>query len=317
MELRRVAPVVGLVALLAVDAVLIAWAFRPTPADTYAAAVTSSTGTGAGADGTTSTPTGTSTRPGKPAVVKPAPLEQYIAAVGPDIAWVARAGNCTNTGELWVTADQGVSWTRSSLPGRVMRVKPASATEAFATGGDTKDCATLVRWDTSNAGAAWSRPADPTAAWSRMPESTKSIRTSRDKVVQPCGTRDVIDLTALDAQRAWVLCANGEVRGTTDGGQQWPPSFADPVKNALALAMAEGGKGVVATTDAQCEGVLVLPVISGKLTTEGACVEGPVTAKRVSVATSGDSWWLLNGARVYWSDDPGGPWTKTRIDAAG
>jgi hypothetical protein len=135
--------------------------------------------------------------------------------------------------------------------------------------------------------------------------------------MQPCGTRDVIDLTALDAQRAWVLCANGEVRGTTDGGQQWPPTFADPVPNALALTMAEGGTGVVATTDADCEGVLLLPVTRGKLSAEGACVEGSVSARQVSVSTASDSWWMLNGSRVYWADDPGGPWTKTRVGAVG
>lgn len=313
MELRRVAPVLGLVALLAVDAVLIAWAFRPTPTDTYVAVTVSSTGGGSTSAKPTRTP---STKP-RPTAVKPAPLEQYVVAVGPDIAWVARAGNCANTGELWVTANRGVSWTRSSLPGRVMRVRAASASEAFATGGDKKACATLVRWDTTDGGAAWSKPGDPTAAWSRMPESTTSVHTSRDRVVQPCGTRTVIDLTALDAQRAWVLCANGEVRATTDGGQQWPPSFAKPVRNALAFTMAEGGKGVVVTTDPQCEGLLVRPVTSGELATEGACVEGDVAAQRVSVSTSGDSWWLLNGSRVYWSDDPGGPWTKTRFDAVG
>ena len=146
---------------------------------------------------------------------------------------------------------------------------------------------------------------------------TKSIHTSRNKVMQPCGTRDVIDLTALDAQRAWVLCANGEVRGTTDGGQQWPPTFGKPVANALALTMAEGGSGVVATTKADCEGVVLRPVTGGTLSDEGACVEGQVSARRVSVSTSGDGWWLLNGSRVYWADDPGGPWTKTRVDAVG
>src|SRR5512139_1583057 len=105
MELRRVAPVLGLVALLAVDAVLIAWAFRPTPTDTYVAVTVSPTAGGSTSAKQTRTP---STKPtAKPTAVKPAPLEQYVVAVGPDIAWVARAGNCTNTGELWVTDDRG------------------------------------------------------------------------------------------------------------------------------------------------------------------------------------------------------------------
>jgi hypothetical protein len=203
--------------------------------------------------------------------VKPEPIEQYISAVGPKIAWVAQAGNCTNTGQLWVTEDQGVTWSRNRLPGRVMRVRPTSATQ---------------------------------------------VHTSRDRAVRPCGTRKVIDLTALDGQRAWVLCANGEVRATTDGGQQWSKSYTH--KNALAFSMAEGGDGVLVTTDPECEGVVVKPISAGVLAPDGACVEGPVTPQRVSVSNAGaTSWWLLNGARAYWSDDPGGPWNKTRIDPVG
>ncbi len=64
------------------------------------------------------------------------PVEQYITAVGPKIAWVARAGSCANPDGMWVTDDQGDTWTQNGLPGRALRLLPESATSAQAVGAD-------------------------------------------------------------------------------------------------------------------------------------------------------------------------------------
>src|SRR4051812_140950 len=136
MELRRVAPVVGLVALLAADLVLIGWAFRPAPADGYVAAATP-TATSAG---TSTQRSSASPRPSAKATPpKPVPLEQFISAVGPTVAWVVRGGSCANPHAVWVTDDEGDTWRQNGAPGRVMRLLPDSATQAQAVGGD-KTC---------------------------------------------------------------------------------------------------------------------------------------------------------------------------------
>src|SRR5690349_5222439 len=103
MELRRVAPVVGLTVLLAADAVLIGWAFRPAPADDYVPAAATTTSA-------RPSPSPSPTVTGKFTPPKVVPVEQYVTAVGPRIAWVARAGSCANPQGVWVTDDQGDSW---------------------------------------------------------------------------------------------------------------------------------------------------------------------------------------------------------------
>ena len=299
MELRRVAPAIGLVALLAADAVLIAWAFRPAPADGYVPAAAATT--------SSARPTPSVKATGKFSPPAPVPVEQYITAVGPTIAWVARAGACTDPGGVWVTGDQGATWTRNLLPGRVLRLLADSSKEAQAVGGD-ENCS-LKLWKSLNSGAKWGKAQDPAKAWSRQPDNAQSVHTAGDQVVKPCGLRDVIDLTVLDGSRAQVLCANGDVRSTTDGGQRWPKAYG--VKRALALTVAEGGTGVIVKADPSCRGVVAVPIVSGQPAKEGQCVVAPAINGRISVSNAGNAWWLLVGSQVFTTDSPIGTWTST------
>ena len=112
-------------------------------------------------------------------------------------------------------------------------------------------------------------------AWTRDPGDPQAVHTSGNLVVRPCGARNVIDLSVLDGTRATVLCANGDVRASTDGGQRWPLAFT--AKRALALTVAEGGAGMLIQTDPTCAGVLAVPLVSGKPAKGGQCVTGPTT----------------------------------------
>ena len=296
MELRRVAPVVGLVVLLAVDAVLIGWAFRPPPADDYV-------------------PTAASTSTGKFTLPKAVPVEQYVTAVGPDIAWVANAGSCADPGDVWVTKDKGDSWTRNALPGRVLRLLAESSTDARAVGGDESDKCSLKLWTSSNAGGDWGEPGDAALAWSRDPTDRMAVHTPGDETVRPCGPRTVIDLSVLDGSRATVLCVNGDVYATTDGGGGWRKAYT--VKSALALTVAEGGRGVVLKADAKCKGVVALPIVSGKPAKKGECVVAPAPNGQISVSNAVNGWWLLVGPKVFTAEEPTGPWSRTGEDALG
>ena len=183
MELRRVAPVVGLVVLLAADAVLIGWAFRPAPADDYVPAASSSTASAR----PTSTPSETSTE--KFTTPKVVPVEQYITAVGPKIAWVVRAGSCANPDGIWVTDDQGDTWKRNGLPGRALRLLPESATNAQAVGADESAKCELRLWQTVDTGEQWGKGQSAAKAWTRDPNDPQAVHTSGDEVMRPCGAR--------------------------------------------------------------------------------------------------------------------------------
>lgn len=303
MELRRVAPVAGLCALLAADAVLIAWAFRGTPTDDPGAAAGARPLTSASASVSPSA----SASPTAAPALEPAPVEQMVTAVGPSIAWVVRAGSCGELGTVWVTDDEGASWSSREGPGRVMRARPTSADAAFVTGGDA-DCE-LRLWNTGNAGRAWGEPRTAADAWSRVPDDARAVHTPDNTVSRPCGRLRVLDLVALSAQRASVLCENGDVRPTDDRGATWPKAFT--TKGALALGVVEGGSGVVVRTVASCRGVVAVPLVGGEPSGDGRCVKGAAEPGEVSVSGAAEGWWLVVGDRVHTADQPDGPWTRT------
>ena len=118
----------------------------------------------------------------------------------------------------------------------------------------------------------------------------------------------MLDLAALTAERAVVVCENGDVRATTDRGADWPMSFS--LEGALAVAVVEGGTGVALQTVPSCQGVVAVPLVGGQPDGESRCIRG--TAKPGTVAVSGvaDSWWVVVGDRVHRAEQPAGPWER-------
>ncbi len=296
------APVLGLCALLAADAVLIGWAFRGAPATDPALSTsrpaTSVVPSVAPTDGPSDAPSG---------AVTAAPVLRFVAPAGPGVAWVLDAGTCARPGTIWATSDGGDTWSRESAPGRVVRAKPSSVDGGFVVGGD-RDC-TLRLWVTGDAGGQWSQPRTAADAWSRVPDDDRRVHLPNDEVVRPCGDARVVDLTTLDARRGRVLCQNGEVRSTSDGGKSWPRDFTD--KAGLALAMAAVGKGVLVRTSPDCDGVVAVVLEAGEPSDRESCIEVAPVEGRVSVATSGTGWWLVVGDVVLRAQDPAGPWSRT------
>lgn len=297
------APVLGLCALLAADAVLIGWAFRGTSVDP--AGVTAARSATSSAPSASPSVTGSA---GAPAV-KVTDLTRFVAPVGPDVAWVVDSGSCKEPGTLWVTADGGASWQATDLPGRVVRARPSSVEAGWVAGGDS-GC-DLRLWSTGDAGESWTDPTSAEEAWSRQPEDVHDVHLPSDEVKKPCGQSEVVDLAVLDARRARVLCRNGQVRVTRDGGVNWPRETT--VKGALAVGIAEGSQGAVVRTDSGCAGVFVVPLSAG-VPGRGRCVDAAPVAGQVSVASAGTSWWLVVGDAVFRGDGPNGPWTRTTAD---
>ncbi len=296
------APVLGLCALLAADAVLISWAFRGPPAEDPALSTTRVA--------TSSSPSVVSSAGGstEPATaVRPATVTRFAAAVGLEQSWVVDAGTCAKPGTVWTTSDGGDSWSREDAPGRTVRAKPERVDRGFVTGGD-RDC-TLRLWQTGDAGRSWSGARSAAGAWSRVPSDDREVHVPSDQVRTPCGDADVLDLTTLDNLRAGVLCGNAEVRTTTDGGRTWVRAFTDKV--ALAIALAASGRGVVVRTEKGCAGVVAVALEDGQPSTRKSCVEVPPVEGKVSVATTGTAWWLVVGDVVLRSENAVGPWSRT------
>ncbi len=312
MELRRVAPAVGLGALLLVDAALIAWAFHPTAAEVSAASGGSGTSGAPTPSASSTSPTPGSASPSaspSASAVRAEPLARVVAATGTDVAWVAQAGSCSAPGVVWVTTDGGDSWSRKKAPARVLRVRPDSGSAAFVTGGDSK--CSLRLWSTRDGGASWGDPQSADKAWSREPDDDRSVHRPSGSTTRPCAAQArVVDLAAIDPQTALVLCDTGRVRSTSDGGKGWADAFE--VTGALALGLApDGSAGVVVRTDRGCAGVVATAVRNGSPAGSGECVRSTPRGGEVAVASSGSRWWLVAGDEVFTADKAEGPWART------
>jgi len=296
----------GILALLVVDLVLIVAAVWPTAAPALPP-VASSPSASASPSSSPSASTSPSPSPSpSPTPLAAVPLTRLVAGVDGRNAWAVDTGSCNATGTVFLTTDGGVTWTSEPAPGYVIRLRPASATSAFAVGGGS-DCG-FVLWSTGDGGASWSAPQSAQAAWGRTPKDPTTIERPGGTPVSPCPKKaDVVDLTGVDRAQAGVLCSTGEVRETTDGGASW--STVIDRNRALALSWSGGGSGVLAETSDGCDGVVVVPVNGGKAG-KSTCVEGLTPSKgQVAVSSGSGAVWLLAGDVAAHAAKVGGPWT--------
>jgi len=306
MDLRRALPTIGLVTLLALDLVLVVWALWPSdaPVPPASAEPSSSASPSRSASASPSPSPSASEVPSGPT-----PVSRALTALDARTAWLATTGTCEEPGGLQVTSNTGGTWTASETPGAVTRIRPSDRTVAFVVGGSGKGC-DMRLWTTGDAGKEWSEPASADAAWARdAGNQRRAIRPGGDTVT-PCGRAIVLDLASRGRFTATVLCGDGKVRTTTDGGDTWPTAFT--AKGSLALALLSSGRGAIAARADDCDGVLVTALVGGS-PADGTCVDGAdATPGGVAVSVTDGAAWLVAGDAVYTASDAGSRWTRTK-----
>jgi len=268
---------VGLVLLLLVDVLLLGAVLRfPGSLDASGAPATEPTSrppVAATNDGVPTVPArGPSTtsvqRTVVPSVV---PLRTSVTAVDADVAWRVTVGSCvTGGGAVAVTVDGGRTWRDRPAPyPQISRVEPKDASSAFVVGAD-EQCEMGVRTTTS-AGVTWSAPVSVSDAWVRDAKDPARVRAPAGRTDAPCGTVSVLDLACTAATSAQVLCADGSIHETSDGGHSWPS--AGQVAGGLALDNRQDQSGTTAYVVAigsGCSGLSVSTVIRGRPSSWGA-----------------------------------------------
>lgn len=304
MESRRLVALLGLLALLVLDVVLVAWALWPTslpPGGTPRGALTSSTDAPSLAEGGAARPT-----PSDAAFGSPAPVTRHIAAVNAQIVWLADAGSCGSPGSVHVSSTGGEEWTTRRTPGSVTRLRPRDASSGFVVGGD-QDCAAQV-WYTGDGGESWSAAQSAADAWGREPSQAQQILRPGGDPVEPCLGSDVIDLAGLSGAAAWVLCGDGAIRATTDRGANW--STSETREGTLAISMVAPGEGAATGVDVDCSGVTVTAIVGGRLG-ESSCVEAATAAPgQVAVSVTDGAVWLAAGNGVFRADRINAPFAR-------
>ncbi len=285
--LMTIGPTLGLAALLAVVAVLVAFAVRP------ARPVTAHDGMRRVQTGVA----GQNLTAGSSAV--PFGLGIDVSGFG-----LRASLGCQIPALLDATSDGGTSWHSVSVPAaHLLRVSVTGKATGWVVGANTA-CASAVFF-TGDGGRTWTGPSPVKGRWLATGDMvvTPSGRST------PCGPSEQVD--AVAAQNAWrasAICPSRVLR-TVDGGRSWAPSPI-PTGRPVAVAFSSAGRGLLAMTGTGgCSSVAVaVSDDAGATWGTPACLPRPIQAPvGLAFATAGSAL-VTSAASSYRSSDGGVTW---------
>lgn len=306
----------ALAALVVLNAVLLILVLRPStppPSDEPVPTFSPVPVTPGAVAGATSSPTPEAVP--APAVT-PVAATRLLTAANDRVAWRATMGTCEEPAVLERTDDGGATWTPLA-PGvaPAVRMKASSDTQVFVIGGNpAAGCAPTFAFSRTSGDSWVADDGELAGSWYLAPQDRATIHGPRAEVPLPCAT--AVDLAGLDLSRAGLLCTDGGVWLTADGGVSW--ARAGTVADAVAIAPTADGYLLAALRPDTCAGVGVFPVASdGAGTSEAAAagagplgcapIEGVVPGE-VALAVAGSEVWMWAGDAVLRSSDAGLTW---------
>jgi hypothetical protein len=233
--------------------------------------------------------------------------------VGVDLqrAWRVVTGSCASGGAtVAATTNGGKTWSTTQTPLRtIVRVRAGDNKAAFIIGANTS--CEPQRHNTTDAGATWGAATSAASAWFRKPNDYAVVASPGPSMSKPCDNRAVVDLAVLSTDSAQVLCADGQVRSTTNKASTWSDSGKAIGAVALAVRSADPGKTYVALLGApNCAGVQVRQVGQAD---DASCIVTPLPEGGGQIALSlvKDGGWLAVGSKTMRSTDGLVSWTAS------
>lgn len=308
---RRRFWVVALVAFLAIDVVLVAWAFSAVKSDPVADVPMPSPPPLASAE---PSPSPSVEPEPEPPVMPTVVQSRVLAAWTADVAWRATTGPCPATPALpELTRDGGATWaaTDATTPTgtvAVQSIRPegdavVSMVTLTAEGCSPAFVRSYVSGD--NYGVY---PDELPGMWFVDPTDRSVLHAPAvGTVAVPCDS--VITVAPADASSAAVLCSDQTVAVTSDSGASWGPRVEVP--GAQTVAAVAGGFTVAAVGAPACAGVQ-LSVLAGGGVEESGCVVVDVAPEslvgEVAVSEAAGTIWVWAGAALVRSSDGGVSW---------
>ncbi len=233
------------------------------------------------------------------------PAERVLVNADASTAWRATIGSCDSPGILERSVDGGLSWEELPLElAPISRLRVLSAQSLFAIGGGEGCEPTYVA--SSTGGRSWTTNDEYLiGSWYLVPDDRDALATPVGELPVPC---EAAELAAVDALHAAVLCTDGTLSVTPDGGGSWTET--DAPLHALAIGVAEQGYVLAGASDSCNESVALRPIdLMGDALDEETCADAqPVAADELAVSANGGATWLWVGEGVHVSTDGGRNW---------
>lgn len=238
-------------------------------------------------------------------------VEPALALVDGRTAFRGRTGACLGGATMERTTDGGRTWASINVPmNSVLDINPQSQAVVTVVGSD--DECTPGAWSSNDGGSKWNGPTPTGSAWVRIDNNAPEIRTPSGEVKNPCSGRSpvVVEIEGMSETSGAVLCEEGVIKRSDDGGATW--TAVTPIPGAEALAWQDPQSGfLLASNSGLCPAYQLMRTIDGGGTWEtGGClgVEGDAGAQ--VARPSLDYADLLAGMAVLgeatWTTDDGG-----------
>ena len=178
----------------------------------------------------------------------PEAIEPPLLMVDTALAYRGRTGTCLGGAALEGTTNGGRSWRPLEVPAEAILDLRTTGADSVEVVGADEQCRVRV-WSSPDRGQTWSGPSPAGNMFVRLPDTARDIATPTGVAKNPCRDRDAPPLTVeqISATEAMVLCADGEVIATTDGGLTWVVRAA--VVGAQAMAFEGPQLGWVLVRD--------------------------------------------------------------------
>lgn len=229
------------------------------------------------------------------------PAERLIVNADATTAWRVEVGECDDPATMERTTDGGETWEELDVGlTLVSRVRVLGPQNLFAIGGG-EDCEPAYR-SSSSGGSDWlTSDQYLEGSWYLLPSDRSTMAAPAGEVEVPC---EPVDLAALDAADAAVLCTDGTLALTADGGASWNEEEA--ALAAAAIGVADDGY-VLAGSDDECEDAVAVALIAsnGEPLAEAVCT--PAEGDTMAVSGTEGALWLW-ADDVYVSADGGQSW---------
>ncbi|WP_253692749.1 hypothetical protein [Corynebacterium glutamicum] len=223
-----------------------------------------------------------------------------------NLAVRSQVGTCTDPGTLEISTDGGQAWSTSesfaaTTATQVLRLIPVSTSNIFVVALNT-DCEPQI-YGTTDQGATWQQPVSALGTWYLDPSNPTQLPAPGGAKAISC---EAISIAPRTDSNVDVLCADGSLTSTIDGGATWSdPAAGDGVLN---VAHSNSDRLLIIQNPDQCSGVQLSVNVPAEGTT---CLEaelGESDAGQIAATQFGDSILAWVSETQFISKDGGQTW---------